>query len=57
MHAVMYLPDCLLSQADGGELAAAITAASAALADAGIELLDILPACTVVSSSPGIGRS
>lgn len=34
-------------QADGGELAAAITAASAALADAGRELLDILPACTV----------
>jgi hypothetical protein len=36
-------------QADGGELAAAICAASAALADAAIEQTDILPACSVVS--------
>eukprot|EP00878_Enallax_costatus_P006349 GHUV01006657.1.p1 GENE.GHUV01006657.1~~GHUV01006657.1.p1 ORF type:complete len:259 (+),score=72.04 GHUV01006657.1:372-1148(+) len=37
----------MVLQADGGELSAAITAAGTALADAGIELLDILPACTV----------
>lgn len=37
------------AQADGGEMAAAVCAASAALADAGIELSDILPACSVVS--------
>lgn len=37
----------LVLQADGGELAAAVCAASAALADAGIELTDILPACSV----------
>jgi ribonuclease PH len=30
-------------------MAAAVCAASAALADAGIELSDILPACSVVS--------
>jgi ribonuclease PH len=36
-------------QADGGELAAAVCAASAALADAGIDVKDILPACSVVS--------
>jgi ribonuclease PH len=36
-------------QADGGELAAAICAASAALADAAIEQTDMLPACAVVS--------
>jgi hypothetical protein len=39
------------TQADGGELAAAICAATAALADAGIELRDLLPACCVVRSS------
>jgi hypothetical protein len=39
----------LLPQADGGELAAAICAASAALADAAIEQTDMLPACSVVS--------
>jgi hypothetical protein len=35
-------------QADGGELAASICVASAALADAAIDLMDLLPACTVV---------
>ncbi len=33
----------------GGELAAAITAACMALADAGIALYDLAPCCTVVS--------
>lgn len=37
----------LVLQADGGELAAAICAASAALADASIEQTDVLPACSV----------
>ena len=34
-------------QADGGELAAMIVAASLALADAGVPLNDLVPACTV----------
>jgi hypothetical protein len=37
-----------------------VCAASAALADAGIELLDVLPACSVVSGSAwlwSIGRT
>lgn len=43
------LPSPVVVQADGGEFAAAVCAASAALADAGIELTDMLPACSVVS--------
>ena len=34
-------------QADGGELAAMIVAASLVLADAGVPLNDLVPACTV----------
>eukprot|EP00884_Botryococcus_braunii_P017231 jgi/Botrbrau1/4191/Bobra.0192s0050.1 len=39
---------CLVVEADGGELPTAIIAASLALADAGIALRDLVPACTVV---------
>jgi hypothetical protein len=39
-------------QADGGELPSAVCAASAALADAGVEVLDVLPACSVVRAAP-----
>ena len=35
-------------EADGGELAAATSAAALALADAGIELSDLVSACSVV---------
>lgn len=38
----------LVVEAGGSELAAAITAASVALADAGLELHDLLPACDMV---------
>ena len=38
----------MVLQAKGGELAASITAASMALSDAGIELSDLVCACTVV---------
>lgn len=36
-------------ESDGGELAVLITAASAALAAAGIEMVDLAVACQVVS--------
>jgi ribonuclease PH len=39
---------CLAVQADGGELPVALMAASLALADAGIALRDLVPACTLV---------
>lgn len=38
---------CMVLEADGAEAAAAITAASLALADAGIELYDLVPAVSV----------
>lgn len=37
----------MVLQADGGELAVATTCASMALADAGIELYDLVTACSV----------
>lgn len=40
---------CVL-EADGGELAAAVTAGAAALADAGIPMRDLVAACSFVSS-------
>lgn len=39
---------CIL-EADGGELAAAISVGAAALADAGIPMRDLVAACSVVS--------
>lgn len=43
-------PECAAPvQAGGSELAAAITGAGLALADAGIELVDLVAACSVVS--------
>ncbi len=39
---------CLVLEADGGELPAAICAASMALANAGIAMNDLVAACTVV---------
>ncbi|CAN0346138.1 unnamed protein product, partial [Discosporangium mesarthrocarpum] len=41
----------IVLQADGGELAVATTCASLALADAGIELFDLVAACAVGCSS------
>jgi ribonuclease PH len=38
----------LVIEAAGGEAAAAATAAGAALADAGIEMFDLVAACSVV---------
>ncbi|KAL6756474.1 ribosomal protein S5 domain 2-type protein [Haematococcus lacustris] len=38
----------MVLESGGGELAACITAASAALASAGLELMDLAPACQVV---------
>jgi exosome complex component MTR3 len=40
----------LVLESDGGTLAATITAASLALADAGVELFDLVPACAVAKS-------
>jgi exosome complex component MTR3 len=40
---------CTILEAGGSELAAAITAASAAIADAGVEMNDLVTACEVVS--------
>lgn len=40
---------CLVMEAGGSEAAVAITAASLALADAGIEMYDLVAACQVVS--------
>ena len=42
---------CLVLEAGGSELAVAICAASMALADAGIQLYDLVTACSVVSDS------
>lgn len=39
----------LVLEAGGGELAVAATAAALALADAGIEMFDLVTACSVVS--------
>lgn len=39
---------CVVLEADGGELAVATTAAALALADAGIELCDLVAACSLV---------
>ena len=39
----------LVLESGGSDLAVAITAASLALADAGIEMCDLTPACSVVS--------
>ena len=38
----------LVLQAGGSELAVAVTAAAAALADAGVEMRDLVAACSVV---------
>ena len=38
----------MVLESGGSDLAVAITAASVALADAGIELFDLVPACHVV---------
>lgn len=38
---------CTILEAGGSELAAAVTAAAAAVADAGIEMVDLSPACSV----------
>lgn len=40
----------LVLEAGGGELAVAATAAALALADAGIEMFDLVTACSVVSA-------
>jgi len=42
-------------ESDGGALSTAVTCASLALADAGIELLDMVAACTVVRISTSLG--
>ena len=41
-------------ESGGSDLAVAITAASVALADAGVELFDIVSACSVVSEDAAI---
>ena len=43
---------CLVLESGGSELAVAICAASLALADAGIQLYDLVTACNVVSCAP-----
>ena len=43
---------CLVLEAGGGELAAAVAAASLALTDAGIPMRDLITSCTVVSPPP-----
>jgi exosome complex component MTR3 len=43
----------LVLEASGGELGAAATAAALALADAGVELFDLVVACTLVRAVPG----
>ena len=40
---------CLVMESGGSDTAVAITAASLALADAGIEMYDLVAACKVVS--------
>jgi len=44
--------DILVLQNDGAALSAGITCASVALADAGIEMYDLVPACTASASAP-----
>lgn len=41
---------CLVLESGGSDVAVAITAASLALADAGIEMYDLVSACSVVNS-------
>lgn len=41
---------CLVLESGGSDLAIAITAASLALADAGIQMYDLVSACSVVSA-------
>lgn len=41
----------MLLEAGGSDLATAIAAASVALADAGISMYDLVPACLVVSAA------
>ncbi|CAM9742463.1 unnamed protein product, partial [Phaeothamnion confervicola] len=45
---------CIVLQSDGGEMAAATTCASLALADAGIELFDLVTACSVACVGPTV---
>jgi exosome complex component MTR3 len=47
--------DCyvMIMEAGGAEAAVAITAASLAIADAGLEMFDLVPACSVVSGGGG----
>lgn len=47
----------MVLQADGGELAVATTCASMALADAGIELYDLVASCSVGYSGTQVGRA
>jgi len=47
----------MVLQADGGELAVATTCASMALADAGIELYDLVAACSVGYSGTQVRRA
>lgn len=42
---------CTVLEAGGSELAAAVTAAAMAVADAGIEMVDLSPACSVVRAA------
>lgn len=42
---------CLILESGGSDLAVCISAASLALADAGIEMSDLVSACSVVSNS------
>lgn len=42
----------LVLEAGGGELAVAATAAALALADAGVEMFDLVTACSVVRACP-----
>lgn len=41
---------CLVLESGGSDVAVAITAASLAIADAGIEMFDLVSACSVVGS-------
>lgn len=44
---------CCILEAGGSELAVAVTAAALALADAGVAMYDLVPACSVVRLAPG----
>jgi len=48
---------CIVMESAGADAAVAITAASMALADAGIELYDLVPACSVVGARPRVARA